>query len=206
MVPVRASSDGSEWGRCYELTLDLEGGRDLQGLLVYSNIPGDTGGPTTAGLALLTSGIVRLDANKDGKLDFDLDHDGDVDEQDMLLLRSQPEQHREFFRVNYWLRSKASEMQWPFCALAYDAAVHHGVGAAVLLIQRAVGATPDGIPGTNTLAFVRAAGPHRMERYLSQRATLFRAIADRARAKGRRDFFDAWMNRAARLMREAWAP
>lgn len=196
----------SEWARCYELTLELEGGRDLKGLLVYSNIPGDAGGPTVSGLALLTSGIIGLDADHNGKLDFDLDGDGQVDEKDMLLLRSQPDQHREFFRQRYWIPSKASEMPWPWCALAYDAAVHHGVGPAVMLVQRAVGADPDGVPGTNTLAHVRAAGPWRTRQYLTARAVLFRSINDRRRARGQVDFFEAWMNRVASLMQQAWAP
>ena len=194
-----------EWPRCYELTLGLEGGRDFSGLLVYSNLPDDPGGPTVAGLALNTSGIVGLDADHDGRLDFDLNHDGKVDVQDMLLLRSQPEQHRDYFRVHYWLGVGADRMPWPWCAAAYDAAVHHGPGPAVLLIQRAVGAKTDSRLGPATLAAVRTAGLARVDHYVSARAVLFRAINDRRRARGQHDYFEAWMNRLGSLTRQVVA-
>lgn len=193
-----------EYPRSYELTLGLEGGRDLSGLLVYSNLVGDAGGPTVAGLALLTSGIVTLDRDKDGKLDFDLNNDGKVDVADMLQLRNRPEQHREFFRNEYWLKVSAHMMTWPWCALAYDAAVHHGVGTAIKLVQESVGSEPDGVVGTGTLSHVRTAGSGRTKRYLALRARLFRAIDDRRRAKNQNSFFEAWMNRLASLMYTTW--
>lgn len=189
------------WPRCYDLTLDLEGGRDLSGLLVFSDLPGDRGGPTVAGLAMLTSGIVGLDHDGDGVLDFDLNHDGKVDVADMMLLRSQPEQHRAFFWENYWRPSGAPDFPWPWCALAYDAAVHHGPGPARVMVQRAVGVKADGVIGPATLAAVRAAAPCRLDRYVSARAVLFRAINDRRRERGEDDFFAGWMNRLAKLAR-----
>lgn len=196
-------TDVNDWPRCYELTLDLEGGRDLSGLLVYSVVDGD---PTVAGLDMLTSGIVGLDVDHDGKLDFDLNHDGHVDAKDMALLRAQPDQHREFFRQRYWIPSGAVSMPWPWCALAYDAAVHHGVGAGVRLVQLAVGAAADGVPGTNTLAFVRAAGGHRSVQYLTERASLFRRINDKRLEDGKPEYWVGWINRLGKLMHEAWAP
>ena len=70
----------------------------------------------------------------------DFDHDGvngALDELSAQLdefferIGTPPEdQHREFFRTHYWIPSGAASMPWPWAALAYDAAVHHGAAPA----------------------------------------------------------------------------
>jgi lysozyme family protein len=84
-------------------------------------------------------------------------------------------------------------------AVVLDAAVNHGPGTAVAMLQRALGVTDDGILGPNTLAAIPYLEPRRVAiRQLAQRARFYGKIiaADHSQAV----FAGGWANRLAELM------
>lgn len=156
------------WPRCYHFLWEREGG--FLSAAEAKRI-GDRGGATFSGIALAT--VVRLDADGDGRLDFDLDHDGDVDEADIALLKDHPEKIESFYRERYWIPSRAPELPWPWPLYLLDGAVNHGVQAAVFMAQKAVGAKADGIIGPATLRAIAAAGVYQQQGYLIERSSLY---------------------------------
>lgn len=180
--------------RCYRFTMREEGG--FVSAAQAARI-GDAGSATNFGISLRA--VVSLDADKDGKLDFDLDGDGDVDEADIRALDNFPEKRQEFYRDRYWSPVRASEMPWPWCLLSFDAAVNHGPGGAALLLQRAVYVTPDGAFGPKTLAAIRAAAPSMVREFIAQRGVLFARLY----AKDTHRPILGWNRRLAQLHDEA---
>ena len=66
------------------------------------------------------------------------------------------EQAKEIYRNAYWGRAKAEQYNFAIGYQVFDLAVNHGIGNAVRMLQRAVGATPDGVIGPVTLSKVQA--------------------------------------------------
>jgi lysozyme family protein len=131
------------WHTALETVLRHEGG--------FSNHPADRGGPTYAGVSL--KAVKSLDGNDDGTLDFDLDQDGDVDLEDIRALAVHPEKVAEFYRTQYWAPLLVGgELPARVAIVTFDAAVHHGVRPAIVLLQRAVGAKADGVLGPRTVS------------------------------------------------------
>jgi lysozyme family protein len=140
----------------------------------YVNDPRDPGGATNLGISLRA---VRLrDVDKDGRLDFDLDGDGDVDAADIQLLK--PADAARLYRSDYWSLADAHAPGFD-CAslpsgldlLLFDAAVRMGPRRAVALLQRAVGVEADGILGTRTVGAAlraEASGRNVQARYVAE--------------------------------------
>lgn len=168
-----------------QFTLRWEGG--------FVDHPRDRGGPTNQGITQNTYDVWRSDQG----LPF-------------LHVRYLTERDRDtIYRTRYWLPAKCHELPWPIAALHFDAAVNHGLGrprshprgsktGANHLLQRAVGADPDGIIGPKTLAAVRAADPMLLARdMLLERLDYFRAIVE-----SRKDqvvFLEGWLARGLAL-------
>ncbi|MBR0568352.1 glycoside hydrolase family 108 protein [Azoarcus sp. L1K30] len=66
------------------------------------------------------------------------------------------------YRRQYWDSVRADDLPDTLRFHVFDAAVNSGVKQATLWLQRAAGATADGIIGPRTLAAVRAADPARL--------------------------------------------
>jgi lysozyme family protein len=56
---------------------------------------------------------------------------------------------------DYWIPVRGDDLPPRLAGLVFDAAVNHGVGDAARMLQRAVGATVDGVIGPRTLAASR---------------------------------------------------
>ena len=191
--------------RCFAITNHLEGGDREDGGLVTEATAArihDPGGATAYGMS--RRALVGVDIDGDGRMDFDLDADGDVDEADLRILidmkrAGDPRADQliwNFYRDGYWRKVHADVMPWPWCLLAYDAAVNHGPAAAVVLLQRAVRVKDDGIAGPATLAAIRTAFmPAGLVEFVAQRAFLYARIYAHDTAKP----VLGWLRRDARI-------
>jgi lysozyme family protein len=109
--------------------------------------PGDPN-PTMRGITLRTlQGLGSLG---------DLDRDGDVDVRD--LLRVDETFAGAIYEGAYWTPIATVADHAPRLAVAvFDGAVQHGPARAVILLQQAIGANPDGVIGRLTLGLLRQA-------------------------------------------------
>jgi lysozyme family protein len=114
------------------LTLAHEGG--------WSDHPKDPGGATNMGV---TIGTLK-------RLGIDVDGDGDSDIADLRKLR--PVDVEKVYRAFYWAAVKADLLPSGVDLAVFDFAVNSGPAQAAKMLQRAVGATPDGDIGPKTLA------------------------------------------------------
>jgi len=150
--------------------------------------PRDPGGVTGAGGITLRAVKLR-DFDRDGKLDFDLDHDGDVDRVDMLALRADDPRVAEIYLDDYWILVRPRSGQivtcgtfGPLVALClFDCCINSGPRTAVALLQRAIGATPDGMAGPKTLALAKG---EVLEAFVAERSVFY------ARQETRQHFGD----------------
>lgn len=119
--------------KAFRTSMEVEG----QGLFVAH--PQDPGGATKWGVSL------RLAR----RLGLDLDHDGDVDADDIRLIDEAAA--RDVFERVFWRGVRGDELPAGLDLAAADAAFHHGEGAARCLLQRAAGVRVDGILGPISL-------------------------------------------------------
>lgn len=61
------------------------------------------------------------------------------------------EEARKIYKTAYWDRAKADNYDFAIGYQLFDAAVNHGIGTAIRLLQRAVGVADDGVVGQVTL-------------------------------------------------------
>lgn len=77
---------------------------------------------------------------------------------------------QEIYRREYWDAVRADDLPPALRFAVFDAAVNSGVKQAVKWLQRAIGATDDGIVGPQTITMARAAQPDFVKRrMLAQR-------------------------------------
>ena len=127
------------WETAFEWVVMAEGG--------YVKDPNDPGGATNLGVSLRA---VRLrDADKDGRLDFDLNHDGVVDDFDIrMITRTEAAQ---LYQADYWNMARCFEFPPEVGIALFDAAVLGGPRAAVALLQKSLKVNPDGRVGPATI-------------------------------------------------------
>jgi lysozyme family protein len=163
----------------------------------FSNRPSDPGGPTFRGVSWRA--VCALDEDKDGQLDFDLDHDGDVDAEDIRALEGHPEMVEEFYLRKYWHPVHGNDVPWPWSYALFDAAVLHGPEAAVVFLQRALSVKSDGTLGPNTLGALAKAGQGTLVRFVHERLKLcYRLSVKRGDLDGT-EMFNGWSKRLIQL-------
>lgn len=109
--------------------------------------PNDPGGATNHGISL------RF-ARSLGRL-LDLDRDGDVDADDIMLVS--PAEAAKVYRQRFWEAVRADELPAPIAMVAFDTAINCGPARAVRWMQGGLGVAQDGSIGPRTLAAARAA-------------------------------------------------
>lgn len=83
----------------------------------------------------------------------------------------------EIYRRDYWEPLKCGRMHSGLDLAVFDCGVNQGVGFAAKAIQRAVGATPDGVIGPLTLAAIRDTDPDRaLQFFMARRAMRYAAL------------------------------
>lgn len=119
--------------------LEMEGG--------FTDDAHDPGGPTNRGITLGVFAAWRkvavTDANRASLI--------------RALKRIDDATVREIYRRRYWDRARAAELAPALALMHFDAAVNHGVGAAIRILQEAVGAGVDGEIGPETRAAIASA-------------------------------------------------
>lgn len=123
--------------QCLEWLLEHEGG--------YVDHPQDPGGATKYGV---TIGTMR-------SLGMDIDGDGDVDKMDVRLLDH--DDVAPVYKSKYWDKVRGDDLPSGVDWAVFDWAVNSGPSRAAKALQRAVGATRDGVIGPKTLALVASA-------------------------------------------------
>lgn len=175
----------------------------------------DRGGTTKYGISLrflVSEGAIDLDA--DGRKDFDLDGDGDIDGFDIRKLTRGDAKF--LYHHCFWKRMDCDNLPRPVGEMMFDQGVNAGIGSARRLLQlainrclvRAASAPPqlkvDGAIGKQTLDAMNwvlrwgALGmPALTDAFRVEVRLRYRAIADRDPSQ--KKFLKGWLARADRL-------
>ena len=159
----------SNWQNSFELLLDSEGGFVI-----------DRGGPTNLGVTKTT-------------WEMYVERPATIDEMKSLTVDDVEPLYKRLF----WDRMWCDKMPIGIDYLLFDFGVNAGVGQSVLLLQRAVGANPDGAMGPLTFAATITQNPADLiERFSSQKKQFYISLNDPVNEQG-------WMNRLVRVREEA---
>lgn len=150
----------------------------------YVNDPADKGGATNQGVTQRTYDAWR---KQHGKAPQPV--------KDILA----PEVE-DIFREGYWRAAHCDELAWPLNLAVADTAFNSGPGRAIKLLQRAVGASPDGVFGPGTLARVQEADAlEAFHTFVALRRAFFQAIVKNDASQQK--FLNGWLKRADSLER-----
>ncbi|PJG83783.1 glycoside hydrolase family 108 protein [Caviibacterium pharyngocola] len=103
---------------------------------------------------------------------------------------------KEIYRRAVWLRYQCDRMPRAVAYQFFDAAVNHGNGNAIRLLQRAVGVVDDGVIGKITLAAIRAMNENDIIMRLNAERLIFYTKLTHFNAFGR-----GWVRRIAENLR-----
>jgi lysozyme family protein len=145
----------------------------------YVNHPADRGGPTNMGITQRTLSAARRRP---------------VSVQDVKDLTEA--QVYDIYRLLYWERPRFNtlEVSPVIAEMLFDAGVHHGVGASVGMLQRAVGVRVDGNIGPITKAAVHRAHPQILaSRLMGERIMLISRLVKRDPSQA--VFMEGWGKR-----------
>jgi lysozyme family protein len=96
------------------------------------------------------------------------------------------------YKRQFWTRNRCDEMPFAIAFQFFDGCVNHGARNPSVWLQKAVGATPDGIVGKDTLAKVNASDPvQTVFKMMAERLTFYTAIPEW------KHFGAGWTNRMA---------
>lgn len=118
----------------------------------YSNHPADPGGKTRYGVS---EAVARAAGYR-----------GDMRDLPVSLAQT-------IYRRQYWDAVRADDLPPALRYAVFDAAVNSGVEQAVKWLQRAIGATADGIVGPQTIAMARAVHPDFVKRRMLAQRLVF---------------------------------
>jgi lysozyme family protein len=97
---------------------------------------------------------------------------------------------------DYWRPAGCERLPWPLCAAIFDHAVHSGCPSAVRALQRASGATGDGIFGPLTLTCALTAFQRDPEKLLT---AILRRRAEELVQENRPKYLPGWLWRLCDL-------
>ena len=191
--------------------LGIEGG--------FVDDPADHGGATKYGISLrFLAAEGAFDEDGNGKPDFDLDMDGDIDGRDIRQLTKGDATY--LYLKCFWRPLEADQFPRPLGEMLFDQAVNGGISAARKLLQRAVNScimnsrvkaapallTVDGQIGQATkdtvwwiVRFPALGMPALIEAYRDAVRERYRDIVRRNPSQQR--FLRGWLARAERLGR-----
>jgi lysozyme family protein len=155
----------SNWQNSFELLLDSEGGFVV-----------DRGGATNLGVTQTT-------------WEMYVERPATIEEMKALTVSDVEPLYKRLF----WDRMWCDRMPIGIDYLLFDMGVNAGVGQSVLLLQRAVGANPDGAMGPVTFAATVTHNPKDLiERFSQAKINFYKGLNDPRYEKG-------WLNRVAHV-------
>jgi lysozyme family protein len=163
----------ADFNPAFEKMIHDEGGFQL------TNIPGDRGGMTYAGIARNPNpdwaGWPMVDRKEMGG--------------------SLTSMVREFYRTNYWDRIRGDEIRDQQIAESiFNFAVNAGVGLAIKLAQVVVGAIPDGGAGAKTIELLNQCTAEKfIPSYAISKITRYVNLCNRDKTQSK--FLLGWLNR-----------
>lgn len=103
---------------------------------------------------------------------------------------------KPFYKKMYWDKVHGDALPTGLDYLAFDFAVNAGTGQAAKFVQRAVGATADGVVGPATLALVAKTDPHELiAGFTGQKEAFYKDLA--ARKPDLSKFLKGWLVRTS---------
>lgn len=145
----------------------------------FQNNPKDRGNWTT--------GIVGQGQNKGTKYGISAMSYPHLDIRNLTL-----QQAKDIYYKDFWLRVSGDVLHAAICYQLFDAAINHGPGNAIRMLQRAVDVVDDGGMGPITHQAVRDEGiDDTLKRFNAQRIRFFTKI------RTFDEFGRGWMNRVA---------
>lgn len=180
-VGVVEAGAGQHYGGVFDIALthvlEMEGG--------YSDDPHDPGGPTNKGITIAVYAKwigETLDGSNRARLA-------------QRLKRIPEAMVREIYATRYWTPAGCGDMPVALALMHFDAAVNHGVGSAIRMLQEATGATIDGEIGPETRrAIAREPVGATLRRYADIRRDRYRALPHFWR------FGKGWLRRVDRTL------
>lgn len=165
---------------CLEFILQREGG--------YVDHPSDRGGATNQGIIHRVYDAWRINR------DLPAQDVADIEPGEVWLIYSE----------NYWRPVRAGSVPVPLDLVLFDTAVNHGVGRAIKILQRVIGADQDGAFGSITASLLEQTLAKYgirplVENYLAERSDFYARIIDRDPTQ--RVFARGWSNRMKELAR-----
>ena len=158
--------------RCIGFVIHEEGG--------FVNDPHDPGGATKYGISMRSH---RQDIS-------DLDHDGDIDADDVRLLTV--DQATKIYYDEYWFEIRGDVLPTGLALAMLDTAVNCGYTRATKLLQESCAAPVDGVFGPGTLSRVLKT-PRACDLLIINRQRFYRGLSSYAR------YGNGWMARVDRL-------
>lgn len=161
----------------FKVILEHEGG--------FNNHPADPGGATNYGVSLLFLKDVSL-------IDGDIDHDGDIDKDDIIALTIEDSEkiYKKFFWDPLHLEGIESEL---LQLHLFDHGVNAGTKTAVKLLQRVLGIVDDGSIGPVTTRITNRYIGDIVEKYKTARQNYYLQLVDKNPKLG--VFKKGWLNR-----------
>jgi len=104
---------------------------------------------------------------------------------------------KRIYLIDYWMKAYCHDMRWQVALPVFDSAVNQGVGAAIRMLQDALGVMVDGIVGPRTKAAIANANDRHVARFMARRVFRYQQHAKYERYK------DGWLTRCFIIAREA---
>lgn len=178
--------------RAILITLKHEGG--------FVNDPVDPGGATNWGMSIRFLINDAGDGDNDGWLDGDIDHDGDIDIDDIKNMTV--EQARKLYRIHFWDKYNYDTIaDFTVAARCFDMTVNMGPRQTGKIVQRALnnlGNTllVDGAIGKNTFTTINCTNPELLMAEIRLEHAQFYLDLIEAKPKFKK-YKRGWLRRAA---------